>query len=142
CAGTTNGIALDGAQAVQSRWEPGQTVRIGAYRLSLVVVPGALVPARSKLPQVSRVEPDSRAREIPGQGGVELGDVYQRAKKNDPQAVRQLFLGFLGRNETVIDPGYLAGLGWIFPGHSFWCIPNARIPGLVVSAPGRLALSS
>jgi len=140
-AGSTNGITLDGAQVVQSRWEPGQTVRIGAYRLNLVVVPGSLVPARSKLPQVSRVEPDSRAREIPGQGGVELGDVYQRAKKNDPQAVRQLFLGFLGRNETVIDAGYLGGLGWIFPEHSFWCITNARIHGLVVNASGRLDLT-
>ena len=140
-AGSTNGTILDGKQVVQSRWEPGQSVRIGPYRLSLVAVSGALVPSRSGPPQLSQLEPGSSAQEASGRGRVELGDVYQKAKRNDPQAVRQLFLGFLGRNETVIDAGYLGGLGWIFPEHSFWCITNARIHGLVVNASGRLDLT-
>src|SRR4029077_17871357 len=66
------------------------------------------------------------------------GDVYQRAKKNDRQAVREFFLGFLGRNETVIDTGYLGSLGLIFPEHSFWCVTTARVCGMIVNASGRL----
>jgi hypothetical protein len=137
-AGSTNGTILDGKQVVQSRWEPGQSVRIGAYRLSLVALPGALERPRTGVPQVSRPAPKISALGPSGSGSVELGDVYQRAKMNDPQAVRQLFMGFLGRNETVIDAGYLGALGVIFPEHSFWCITNARICGMVVNASGRV----
>ncbi len=103
--------------------------------------PGLLFHRGRSFRKSVEFEPYARAREISGQGRLELGDIYQRAKKNDPQAVRQLFLGFLGRNETVIDAGYLGGLGLIFPEHSFWCITNARIHGLVVNAAGRLDLS-
>ena len=138
-AGSTNGIILDGKQVVRSRWEPGQSVRIGSYRFSLVAVPGALERPRAVVPV--RLSP--RPFEIgppgtPGSGRVELGDVYQRAKKNDRQAVREFFLGFLGRNETVIDTGYLGSLGLIFPEHSFWCLTNSRICNMVVNASGRL----
>ena len=140
-AGSTNGTLLDGKQVVQSRWEPGTIRAHWPLLFELIAVSDALDPPRSGLPQVSRLEPEFRAQEASGRGRVELGDVYQKAKKNDPQAVRQLFLGFLGRNETVIDAGYLGGLGVIFPEHSFWCITNARICGLVVNASGRLDLT-
>ena len=140
-AGSTNGTILDGKQVVQSRWEPRQSVRIGPYRLSLVAVADALDRPRSGPPQVRPLAPDFSAQGASSRGRVELGDVYQKAKRNDPQAVRQLFLGFLGRNETVIDAGYLGGLGLIFPEHSFWCITSARICGLVVNASGRLDLT-
>jgi hypothetical protein len=137
-AGSTNGTILDGKQVVQSRWEPGQSVRIGPYRLSLVALPGALDRPRAGIPQVSRLAPEISTLGPSGTGRVELGDVYERAKMNDPLAVRQLFMGFLGRNETVIDAGYLGALGVIFPEHSFWCITNARICGMVVNASGRV----
>jgi hypothetical protein len=137
-AGSTNGTILDGKQVVQSRWEPGQSVRIGCYRLSLVALPGALDRQRAGVPQVSRGAPEISPVVPSGSGSVELGDVYQRAKLNDPEAVRQLFMGFLGRNETVINAGYLGALGLIFPEHSFWCITNARICGMVVNASGRV----
>jgi hypothetical protein len=113
-------------------------VRIGCYRLSLVAVPGALDWPRAGGPQVSRRAPEISPVVPSGSGSIELGNVYQRAKMNDPQAVQQLFRGFLGRNETVIDAGYLGALGLIFPEHSFWCITNSRICGMVVNASGRL----
>ena len=137
-AGSTNGTILDGKQVVQSRWEPGQSLHIGPYRLSLVALPGALDRPRTGAPQMSRLAPERSARVPSGSGSLALGDVYQRAKMNDPQAVHQLFLGFLGRNETVTDVGYLGALGVIFPEHSFWCITNARICGMVVNAAGRV----
>jgi FHA domain len=137
-AGSTNGTTLEGKQVVQSRWEPGQSVRIGSYRLSLVALSGAPDRPRAEVPEVVRSVPEISPVVPSGTGSVELGDVYQRAKKNDPQAVRQLFTGFLGRNETVINAGYLGALGLIFPEHSFWCITNARICGMVVNASGRL----
>jgi hypothetical protein len=137
-AGSTNGTLLDGKRVVQSRWGLGQSVRIGPYRLSLVALPNVLAQ-----PSVGAQQGNRRAAEIsvpapPQSGSVKLGDVYQRAKMNDPQAVRQLFMGFLGRNETVINAGYLGALGVIFPEHSFWCITNARICGMVVNASGRV----
>jgi hypothetical protein len=138
-AGSTNGTLLDGKHVVQSRWEPGQSVRIGPYRFSLVAVSGALERPRAGVPApVSPGPLEVRPPVTPGTGRVQLGDVYQRAKKNDRQAVRELFLGFLGRNETVVDTGYLGSLGLIFPEHSFWCVTNARICGMVVNASGRL----
>ncbi len=137
-AGSSNGTILDGKQVVQSRWEPGQSVRIGPYRLSLIALPEGLERSRSAAPQVSRPAPEIRPPLPPKPGSVELGDVYRRAKRNDPQAVRQLLLGFLGRYETVVDAGYLGALGVIFPEHSFWCITNARICGMVVNASGRV----
>src|SRR6266496_818139 len=82
-AGSTNGTILDGKQVVQSRWEPGQSVRIGPYRLSLVAVQGALERPRSGPPQVIQLKPEFSAQEASGRGHVELGDVYQKAKKND-----------------------------------------------------------
>jgi hypothetical protein len=137
-AGSTNGIILDGKQVVQARWEPGQSVRIGPYRLSLVALPGDLDRPRARVPQVSQL-PSAINPVVPSKSGsIELGDVYQRAKRNDSQAVQQLFMGFLGRNETVGNAGYLGALGLIFPDHSFWCITNARICGMVVNATGRV----
>ena len=41
-AGSKNGITLEGAQVVQSSWKPGETVRVGPYRLSLWPFPGLL----------------------------------------------------------------------------------------------------
>jgi hypothetical protein len=38
----------------------------------------------------------------------------------------------------VTDAGYLGALGLIFPEHSFWCITNARMCGMVVNASGRV----
>ena len=38
-------------------------------------------------------------------------------------------------------PVTLVDSRWIFPEHSFWCITNARIHGLVVNASGRLDLT-
>jgi hypothetical protein len=137
-AGSTNGTILDGKQVVQAHWQPGQSVRIGCYRLSLVALPGALDRPRAGGPDVSRRAPEISPVVPSRSGSIELGNVYQRAKMNDPQAVRQLFRGFLGRNETVSDAGYLGALGLIFPEHSFWCITNARICGMVVNATGRV----
>lgn len=138
-AGSTNGTVLDGAQVVQSRWGPGQSVRIGPYRFSLAALSGDLVPVQRGMGfQPSRPVPAIVPLVAPGSGRVELGDVYRRARKNDRQAVQQLFQGFLGRNETVIDAGYLGALGLIFPEQSFWCVTNARICGMVVNATGRV----
>jgi hypothetical protein len=140
-AGSTNGTILDGKRVVQSRWGLEQSVRIGPYRLSLVALPDILDRPRSGAPQVNRLAPETSAPVLPESGSVKLGDVYQRAKMNDPQAVRQLFMGFLGRNETVVNAGYLGALGMIFPEHSFWCITNARICGMIVNAAGRVDFS-
>lgn len=136
--GTTNRTFLDGKRIDQSRWGLGQSVRIGPYRLSLVALPSVLTQPSRGAQQVSRRAPEISVPVPPQSGSVKLGDAYQRAKRNDGQAVRQLFLGFLGRNETVIDAGYLGALGLIFPEHSFWCITNARICGMVVNASGRV----
>ena len=137
-AGSTNGTILDGRRIVQSRWGLEQSVRIGPYRLSLVALPDVLAQPSIRPQQVNRRAPEIIVPVLPESGSVKLGDVYQRAKRNDPQAVRQLFMGFLGRNETVTDAGYLGGLGVIFPEHSFWCTTNARICGMVVNAAGRV----
>lgn len=138
-AGSMNGIVLDGQQVMQSRWGPGQSVRIGSYRFSLAAISGDLVPVPRRMgAQAGRSVPAIVPLASPGAGRIELGDVYQRAKKNDRQAVQQLFQGFLGRNETVIDAGYLGALGLIFPEQSFWCVTNARICGMVVNATGRV----
>ena len=137
--GSTNGTLLDGRQVIQSRWEPGQSVSIGPYKLNLIPVAGPLqgspvgVHARAR-----RRAEEMRPAPPVKPGRIELGDVYQRAKKNDRSAVRDLFLGFLGRTENVVDAGYLGGLGLIFPEHSFWCVTNSRVCGMVVNAAGRL----
>jgi Inner membrane component of T3SS, cytoplasmic domain len=141
-AGSKNGISLDGKQVVQARWEPGQSVQIGPYRFSLVAVASAVERSRPAVPAPIDRPIEVGPRSAPPQPGrIELGDVYRRAKKSDSDAVRELFLGFLGRNETVVDAGHLGSLGLIFPEHSFWCITNARICGMVVNASGRLDFS-
>jgi hypothetical protein len=155
-ANSANGVLLEGKQVLEARWSPGQALQIGTYRLALAETnapsarpfaeprgsaapaPAFAAAAQSVMAQPSRLAPEIRQRTPAGSGRIEMGDAYRRAKTDDPQAVRQLFLGFLGRHETVIDCGYLGALGIIFPEHSFWCLTNARICGMIVNASGRV----
>ena len=135
-ASSANGTKIDGKMVVRANWLPGQVLTVGPFRLDLTGQgDGSMMPATA-LDTLA----GSRLANMgdDGSGRIELGDVYQRAKQNDPQAVRQLFSGFMSRQEQIVDCGYLGALGFIFPEHSFWCVTNNRACGLLMNASGRV----
>ncbi|MEM6627219.1 MAG: hypothetical protein AAGB25_01705, partial [Pseudomonadota bacterium] len=75
-------------------------------------------------------------------GRLKLGDVMKDARQGDNDAVKQLFSGFMGHQESVVKCGYLGALGFILPEHSFWCISNKRVCGLLIRAGGRVNFNS
>ncbi len=75
-------------------------------------------------------------------GRLKLGDVMRQARKGDETAIRQIFAGFLASGETVVGCGYLGALGYILPEHSFWCVTDKRVCGLLIRAGGRVNFRS
>jgi len=133
--GSSNGIRLDGKRVKEGDWRPGQKLAIGPFTLELKAQGAAMT--RDLGPVNSRLSNNlSRAEEIAPKGRIQLGEVYRRAKQNDRQAVQEMFQGFLGRTEQVIDCGYLGSLGLIFPEHCFWCVTNSRVCGLMINYAG------
>ena len=132
---SSNGIRLDGKRIRDAVWLPGQKVAIGPFVLELSPAsapraPDIEVPNRSPSVIPSPIE------EPGGRGRIELGEVFVRARNNDKGAVNQLFSGFLGRTEQMVDCGYLGALGFIFPEYSFWCVTNSRVCGLLINRGG------
>jgi hypothetical protein len=146
---SANGIRLDGNRVKEAIWTPGQKLAVGPFVLELEAqanpyAPEIVVPNRSPTMIRSRLsenawrdEPSGLAD--PSHGGrIALGEVFERAKQNHKPSVTQLFSGFLGSTEQVIDCGYLGAIGFIFPEHSFWCVTNSRACGLLVNRGGWL----
>lgn len=136
-AKSANGTRLGGRRVEKSRWLPGEKVVIGSYML--VLSPAAVnVPSEIILPRATVVKdrPLSRIQEPPQRGRIQLGSVFDSAKQDNPRAVQQLFEGFLGRTEEVVDCGYLGAIGLFFPEHSFWCVTNTRVCGLLINRAG------
>ena len=133
-AGSANGIKLNGNTIQQTVWLPGQTLTIGSYIFELAphTAPAEEIKVDQSRPSVivSRLDDPSP------RGRVVLGDVYRRARSNDRHAVKELFSGFLGENEQVIDCGFLGSIGFIFPEHSFWCVTDSRVCGLLLNRGG------
>ena len=148
---------LRGEKISLAKWLPGQPLKIGSYTFELTPMsvsapeiiaksaPAPFAPAPPPAPSAppapafSANPPSiirSRLDDQQGAGRIKLGDVFQRAKSNDRQAVQELFNGFLGKTEQVVDCGYLGALGFIFPEHSFWCVTNSRVCGLLVNRGG------
>lgn len=138
---SANGIRMDGSRVKETVWMPGQKLSVGPFVIELSAQPSSapseiVIPNRNPTIMDSRL--DSRMEE-PGSGGrIELGEVFQRARQNHKPSVTQLFSGFLGRTEHVADCGYLGAIGFIFPEHSFWCVTNSRVCGLLVNSGGWL----
>lgn len=134
---SANGVRLAGKKIVkQTVWQPGQPVLIGKFVFELIPVqsdtqaPEILQPVRRPAPVPSRMhEPVPRGR-------VQLANIYKSAIGNDKQAVKEMFADFLGRNEPVVDCGYLGTIGFVFPEHSFWCVTNSRVCGMMVNRGG------
>jgi len=157
-AGSANGTRLAGQRIKEANWLPGQKLEIGPFVLELA--PGAVMPAphaqsgpKSQgsagnsqaqifVPEIPSQamgldsRPISRIREPLQRGRIQLGEVYRQAKTDNRPAVEELFSGFLGHNEKVIDCGYLGAIGLLFPEHSFWCVTNSRICGLRINYAG------
>jgi hypothetical protein len=136
---SANGIRMDGNRVKETVWMPGQKLSVGPFVIELSAQPSGepseiVIPNRNPTAMSARL--DSRIEE-PGAGGrIELGEVFQRARQNHKPSVSELFSGFLGRTEHVVDCGYLGALGFIFPEHSFWCVTNSRVCGLLVNRGG------
>lgn len=151
-AGSANGTLLEGQRVKEANWLPGQKLRIGTFQLELApspAVPHADAPSTSARVATPGVDSRSQASiawshrttlapagEPEQRGRIQLGEVYRLAKTDDGEAIRELFKGFLGRNERMIDCGYLGALGLLFPEHSFWCVTNSRVCGLRINYAG------
>jgi hypothetical protein len=148
---SANGIRLDGNRVREALWTPGQKLAVGPFVLELVSqvsqeAPEIVVPNRNPTIVRSRLNEQSqswrndysRAADPALGGRIALGEVFERAKQNHKASVTQLFSGFLGSTEQVIDCGYLGAIGFIFPEHSFWCVTNSRACGLLVNRGGWL----
>jgi pSer/pThr/pTyr-binding forkhead associated (FHA) protein len=132
---SSNGIRIDGKRINEAIWVPGQKLAVGPFVLELApssagTSPDIVVPSHKP-----SIAPSRLAEPSPG-GRVELGDVFVRARQNDKHAVHELFSGFLGRTEQMIDCGYLGALGFIFPEYSFWAVTNSRVCGLLINHGG------
>jgi FHA domain len=140
--GSSNGIKLDGRRITEAGWLPGQKLQVGPFIVELAPQAAGQQPAMMDVP--SRLNPMGGAGPQPTRmgepfqspGRIKLGEVYRRAIRNDKNSVRDMFNGFLGRNEQVIDCGYLGSLGIFFPTHSFWCVTDARVCGMMVNYAG------
>ena len=75
-------------------------------------------------------------------GRIKLGSVMSRARKGDTDAIKQIFAGFVGSRETIVGCGYLGALGYILPEHSFWCVADKRVCGLLIRMGGRVNFRS
>ena len=133
--GSANGLKLAGRRVTETQWPPGQSLQIGPFLFELTGQPEAgnseiVIPS-----QAAAFAPRPTA-DRPPHGRIKLGEVYNRAKQNDPLAVRDLFSGFLGQTEQIVDCGYLGSLGIIFPVHCFWTVTNSRVCGLMVHYAG------
>ena len=133
--GSANGIKIDARKVKEAIWLPGQKMAIGHFVLELAPSPAQGLPnfdAPVSRPAVIY----TRMAEPAPKGRIELGDVFLRARQNDKRAVTELFSGFLGRTEQVVDCGYLGALGFVFPEYSFWCVTNSRVCGLLINRGG------
>lgn len=75
-------------------------------------------------------------------GRIRVNDVLRKARSGDSNAVAALFRGFLSDGETIRAGGYLGVLGYLLPEHSFWCVTDYRVCGLLVRRGGRLQFTS
>jgi hypothetical protein len=130
---------------VRAAWHPGQLLKIGHFVFELIradelPLGDVAVQALESRAANSRIDPTHlpRAAGVAKEGRIKLDDVYRRAKTNDASAVRELFAGFLSRGEQVMDCGYLGALGFLFPEHSFWCVTQSRVCGMLANASGRV----
>jgi hypothetical protein len=151
--GSANGVYIDGRQVQEATWLPGQVVQIGPYQFELTPQAVDAPQLEARPPQPLPVRPAMQPSPAPmalqfppldtrlgqpaaGTGRIELGALFERARNNDRQAVRSLFQGFLGKTEQIVDCGYLGALGFVFPEHSFWCVTNSRVCGLLINSAG------
>ena len=132
---SSNGLRLDGKRINDAVWMPGQRLMIGPFVLELAPHQG-LVAADVPVPRRNSSSIPSRLHEPAPSGRIELGDVFVRARNNDKRAVQELFSGFMGRTEEIVDCGYLGALGFIFPEYSFWSVTNSRVCGLLINRGG------
>jgi hypothetical protein len=137
-AGSSNGIRLDGRKIKQAPWLPGQILAIGPFYFELA---SQAAPSEIIAPSPPSSQFNSRFHEPAERGRIQLGEVFDRARQNDKGSVRALFSGFLGRSEQVVDCGYLGAIGYVFPEHSFWCVTNSRVCGLVINRGGWMSFN-
>lgn len=147
--GSANGVRIGGSRVKEAIWLPGQKLEIGRYVFELTPQqrrdqPQIEVPSPSGWDQSQTALPSRDSTIYSGRTGrqsidggrIALGDVFVRARQNDVSAVRELFAGFMGRSEHVVDCGYLGALGFVFPEYSFWCVTNSRVCGLLINRGG------
>lgn len=67
--------------------------------------------------------------------------VVARAKEGDHTAIKEMFLPFLGNDETIISVEYLGKYGVIFPTRSFVCLSDKKIAALEYGPFGKIVYS-
>ena len=149
-SGSANGVLINGDRVSEINWLPQQELVIGSYVFRLEQADGARIPSPPQPPvatKMGRIEAApapinyTRLQETDRAGRINLGELYQRARSNDKQAIMDLFAGFLGTGERVVDCGYLGVLGIIIPEHSFYCVSNTRVCGLMVRPDGQVTFT-
>ena len=135
--GSSNGLFINGKRAQEAIWSPGDKLDVGPFVLEIEALAAGTIPRLQSIPEATPLVPSQiNVQDPPRRGRIQLGEVYKRAKKNDPHAIGDLFQGFLGRTEHVVDCGYLGAYGLILPSNCFWCVTDRRVCGMIVNYAG------
>lgn len=67
--------------------------------------------------------------------------VVAKAKEGDNAAIREMFLTFLGEDETILKVEYLGKYGVFFPTRSFVCLTDKKVAALEYGPFGKIIYS-